>query len=397
MKQLTCEMCGSTELVKQDGFFVCQTCGTKYSVEEAKKMMIEGTVDVQGTVRVDDSDKVNNYLVMAKNAYASSNNQEAEMYCNKIIEIDSTNSEAWLLKGVVAGWQSTGANLRMDEFLTCAKNAFVNAKDPETLTELAKIGYEECHNLTLAIFDMKLQHVVSYPNNWNEFARLQMKFLMWGLQVQEHYIKAFNSFYANVPEEEKKQPAKLWDNPKFVNINDKMNQDILDSGINLWNKAFKEYKESDDGYPSDYALDEMMKDGSVAMQMVQSVIPKNLNDIKDADKSRVIRACENLITMKKAWGDLKSYTISFSGGTTTHPVNKTISAAAKQQAFDDIRTLHETIKFCNPSHEIPKIYPRSEKELKKLNREASLIAYAIVGALFVGLCVATWWFFSSAI
>ena len=25
MKQLTCEMCGSTDLVKQDGIFVCQT------------------------------------------------------------------------------------------------------------------------------------------------------------------------------------------------------------------------------------------------------------------------------------------------------------------------------------------------------------------------------------
>ena len=52
MKQLTCEMCGSTELIKESGFFVCQTCGCKYSVEEAKKMMIEGTVDVQGTVKV---------------------------------------------------------------------------------------------------------------------------------------------------------------------------------------------------------------------------------------------------------------------------------------------------------------------------------------------------------
>ena len=41
MKQLTCEMCGSTDLVKQDGIFVCQSCGCKYSVEEAKKMMIE--------------------------------------------------------------------------------------------------------------------------------------------------------------------------------------------------------------------------------------------------------------------------------------------------------------------------------------------------------------------
>ena len=43
MKQLTCEMCGSTDLVKEGGVFVCQTCGTKYSVEEARKMMISGT------------------------------------------------------------------------------------------------------------------------------------------------------------------------------------------------------------------------------------------------------------------------------------------------------------------------------------------------------------------
>ena len=37
MKQLTCEMCGSVDLIKQDGYFVCQSCGCKYSVEEAKK------------------------------------------------------------------------------------------------------------------------------------------------------------------------------------------------------------------------------------------------------------------------------------------------------------------------------------------------------------------------
>ena len=37
MKQMVCEMCGGTDLIKQDGVFVCQTCGTKYSIEEAKK------------------------------------------------------------------------------------------------------------------------------------------------------------------------------------------------------------------------------------------------------------------------------------------------------------------------------------------------------------------------
>ena len=38
MKALTCEMCGSTNLIKEGGVFVCQSCGCKYTVEEAKKL-----------------------------------------------------------------------------------------------------------------------------------------------------------------------------------------------------------------------------------------------------------------------------------------------------------------------------------------------------------------------
>ena len=58
MKALVCEMCGSTDLIKQNGLFVCQSCGIKYSVEEARKMMIEGTVNVSGTVKVDKTENV---------------------------------------------------------------------------------------------------------------------------------------------------------------------------------------------------------------------------------------------------------------------------------------------------------------------------------------------------
>lgn len=69
MNQLKCEMCGSTDLVKQDGVYVCQNCGTKYSVEEAKKMMIEGTVDVSGsTVKVDQTNELKNLYELARRA-----------------------------------------------------------------------------------------------------------------------------------------------------------------------------------------------------------------------------------------------------------------------------------------------------------------------------------------
>lgn len=94
MKALICEMCASNDLVKQDGYFVCQHCGCKYSVEEAKKMMVEGTVDVQGTVKVDNSDFVEKYLQNARRAKQKEDWDETEKYYNLVEQNDPTNIEA---------------------------------------------------------------------------------------------------------------------------------------------------------------------------------------------------------------------------------------------------------------------------------------------------------------
>lgn len=51
MKQLTCEMCGSTDLIKQDGVFVCQSCGCKYSVDEAKRMIKDISKEVKSATK----------------------------------------------------------------------------------------------------------------------------------------------------------------------------------------------------------------------------------------------------------------------------------------------------------------------------------------------------------
>ena len=86
MKQLTCEMCGGTDLIKQDGAFVCQNCGMKYSIEEAKKMMIEGTVDVQGTVKVDTTDKLLKLRNLATRAEEDKNYPDAIRYYHQLLE-----------------------------------------------------------------------------------------------------------------------------------------------------------------------------------------------------------------------------------------------------------------------------------------------------------------------
>lgn len=94
MKQLTCEMCGGTDLVKDGGVFICQTCGCKYTVEEAKRMMIEGTVDVQGTVKVDNSAFVQKYLENARRALSKNDWEEVEKYYNMVEQNVPNNMEA---------------------------------------------------------------------------------------------------------------------------------------------------------------------------------------------------------------------------------------------------------------------------------------------------------------
>lgn len=94
MKQLTCEMCGSTDLMKDGGVFVCQTCGCKYSVEEARRMMVEGTVDVRGTVQVDNSAFVKKYLENARRAKEKEDWEETEKYYNMVEQNDPNNIEA---------------------------------------------------------------------------------------------------------------------------------------------------------------------------------------------------------------------------------------------------------------------------------------------------------------
>lgn len=94
MKAITCEMCGSTNLIKNNGVFVCQSCGTKYSVEEARKMMVDGTVDVKGTVKIDTSSELQNLYEIARRAKNTDNAENAAKYYDQILVKDPSSWEA---------------------------------------------------------------------------------------------------------------------------------------------------------------------------------------------------------------------------------------------------------------------------------------------------------------
>lgn len=103
MTKIVCELCGSNDVIKQDGFYVCQHCGTKYSIEEAKKLI--------GTVRIDRQEESKNLLTLARRARDEGNSQNAEKYYGSLAEIDPNNWEAAFFQVYYQSMQTNLMNL----------------------------------------------------------------------------------------------------------------------------------------------------------------------------------------------------------------------------------------------------------------------------------------------
>lgn len=86
MQAMICEMCGSANLVKQEGLFICQNCGTKYSVEEARKLL--------GVVKIDKTEETEKLLVLARRAREMDNSENAEKYYDMVLRENPNNWEA---------------------------------------------------------------------------------------------------------------------------------------------------------------------------------------------------------------------------------------------------------------------------------------------------------------
>ena len=138
MKQLTCEMCGGIDLIKQDGVFVCQSCGCKYSVEDAKKMMVEGVVEVTGTVKVDGIQDLETLIENANTFVNLGEFKKAEDLFNKISNTYPKDYRGWhgKLQALTENFNSNTSVLNSDskknEFFMAYKNAIALSTDGET-------------------------------------------------------------------------------------------------------------------------------------------------------------------------------------------------------------------------------------------------------------------------
>ena len=138
MKKIKCEMCGSTELMKQDGFFQCENCGCKYSLEEAKKLMVE----IEGAIKIDTSEELANLYMLARRAKDSSNIGEALKYYNLVLVKDPTSWEAAFYALIFQSLQCKVAELAtacstirqgMPSIINLVKNNILNLEEQKII------------------------------------------------------------------------------------------------------------------------------------------------------------------------------------------------------------------------------------------------------------------------
>lgn len=148
MKALVCEMCNSPHLVKKDGMYVCENCGTRYTVEEAKRMMLNGTSDTASiTVKMDTSDELTNLYQVARRAKDANDNENAARYYDMILVKDPLSWEASFyvvycnaMNCKIAEIQSAGASVAncIDTVLNLIKDNVTNREEQKRVyTEVA--------------------------------------------------------------------------------------------------------------------------------------------------------------------------------------------------------------------------------------------------------------------
>lgn len=83
-----CPSCGANIQVDEDTKkCFCQFCGSQIFVEEAIQM-------IKGTVQIDFKNQIDNFLIRANEFMEQKRYSDAEIYFNKVLDIDATNKEA---------------------------------------------------------------------------------------------------------------------------------------------------------------------------------------------------------------------------------------------------------------------------------------------------------------
>ena len=332
MKAIRCEMCCSTNLVKEDGLYVCQCCGAKYSVEEAKKLMVEidGTVEVQGTVKVDNTDKVSNYLALAEDAFIACDNKQVELYCNKVLEIDENNCKAYALKAKATAWQSTLARNRLEE----AKFLFAKAIELTPEDEVAAMKATIAQDITNVANALLNKAIETFADNPSKDMTKTCLVTIYTTLAERGVVLAL----CGKPAFDKDNIRSIW-------------KRMGDAAVAAYKVAYQEYKCDGDNWPN-------RAEWKNYTEQIDSCIDVTKRVIKEMSgyTSNLITLYKNLIFFTDKKIDSASFTYSAYAG--CYVTDMCYTKEAKRGMRKQIASYHQEIEKLDPSYKAPKYVER---------------------------------------
>ena len=149
MKAIRCELCGNNQLIKKDGFFQCEYCGTKYTLEEAKKLIISGSVQVEGDVKTKDAD----FIIKAGTLERYNGESTVVTIPGNVKKIGKITSGEYKVKGAFEGLSiekviipDNVTYIGHDAFRYCSSLTSITI--PDSVTSIGNSAFSGCTSLT---------------------------------------------------------------------------------------------------------------------------------------------------------------------------------------------------------------------------------------------------------
>ena len=141
----------------------CLSCGANQNLNESSNCNYCGNlIDVDAAVnfyKSSVSGNNGNLILMAETATDAGNYEDAVLYFNKILELDSTNADAWLGKGIGTVNTSKIGNLKIKEAINYWTLAIEYSKDKEAMSRRVAL---EIHQTVSSFYPTLENHFVQF-------------------------------------------------------------------------------------------------------------------------------------------------------------------------------------------------------------------------------------------
>ena len=153
---IICEVCQSTDFIKMDNNFVCQTCGMKYTLEEVKKMMVGvSSVEQPKTKGIN----IDEYLGKIETLFDQKDFEMIMKYCDEILNVDENHVEANLYKGSAVGWDTLNISSATGYYLKA-----LNVASEERKKEIREYIKEDLDNIYFYKSELLCEATLRSPN-----------------------------------------------------------------------------------------------------------------------------------------------------------------------------------------------------------------------------------------